>query len=83
MPRDLILITSGMKAVLIVAMIHHVIYNKAHMLLIYANIPAPPLAPAWQTTPARAQAQEDKPRAIEARRLPDAAPWARHYRPLS
>jgi hypothetical protein len=52
MPRDLILITSGMKAVLIVAMIHHVIYNKAHMLLIYANIPARPwLVPGRRRQP--------------------------------
>jgi hypothetical protein len=55
---------------------------RAPRLPIYADTMVWLLAPAWQTTPAKAQAQEGKPRATEARGLPGAAPWARHCRSL-
>jgi hypothetical protein len=40
------------------------------------------LAPAWATTPVKAQPQEDTPRAAKARGLLDAARRARPCRPL-
>jgi len=47
---------------------------RALRLPIYSNTPARPLAPTRPTTPAKARAQEDMPRAIEARGLLGAAP---------
>jgi hypothetical protein len=41
-----------------------------------------PLAPAPPMMLVKARVQKDKPRVIEARGLPGAAPWARHCRPL-
>jgi len=48
---------------------------RAPRLPIYDNTSAWPLAPALPMMPAKVQAQEDMPRATEARGLPDAAPW--------